>query len=793
MNKVSNKYKISTTPKAFDEAVVTDENVRFTVLCDGLIRIEYSENGVFEDRATQTVLNRQFDKVNFEVRKDDESISIITDRITLTYLRGKEFAKNTLYAHFYGKRATFDCYWRYGMSEKWNLKGTARTLDFFEGETKIENGIMSLDGFAVLDDSKSLIINEDGWIEERTGENIDLYLFAYKDDYYTALKAFYKLSGNVPLLPRYALGNMWSRNWKYTQDEYIELMDRFKKENLPFSVAVVDMDWHIVDVEEKYGTGWTGYTWNKKLFPDYKKFLSSLHERKMAVTLNLHPADGVRPYEVMYPEMAEAMGALDGNTIEFECTDKNFIEKYFEILHNPYDKAGVDFWWIDWQQGKISKYSGLDPMWVLNHYHTIDKNIQGKRGMIMSRYAGIGSHRYPIGFSGDTMIKWETLDFQPYFTATAANAGYTWWSHDLGGFIGGSRDDELTARWVQFGVFSPICRLHSVDNPLLGKEPWNFDEMTEKSMRKFLRLRYRLLPYLYTMNYRNYSEGTPLTAPLYYDYPDEQYGAYDKAYRNEYKFGSEMLAMPITKKSDPITRMGNVKMFIPNGIWFDFFNGRKYSGKKSINIYRNIYEMPVFVKAGGIIPMTDGELTNDVSNPSKLKVKVFAGADNSFEMYEDAGEGFGYENGEYVKTVFELKHSESPIFTINEPVGDKSLIPDKRDYCVEFVGYTDCGKFVVTENGTEKEFECNDNCITIKDVVGTVKVAFAEDVEIKENNRNDVYDFLLHCQGDNEIKVSIYNLLKNGADITDILLFFENNDVDKNLKYAVIELLTAER
>lgn len=323
MNKVSNKYKISTTPKAFDEAVVTDGNVRFTVLCDGLIRIEYSENGVFEDRATQTVLNRQFDKVDFEVKKDDETISIITDRITLTYLRGKEFTQNTLYAHFYGKRSAFECYWRYSLDKNCNLKGTARTLDFFEGETKLENGIMSLDGFAMLDDSETFILDNDGWIEEKNGDDIDFYLFAYKDDYYTALKAFYKLSGNVPLLPRYALGNMWSRNWKYTQDEYIELMDRFKKENLPFSVAVVDMDWHIVDVEEKYGTGWTGYTWNKKLFPDYKKFLSGLHERKMAVTLNLHPADGVRPYEVMYPEMAEAMGASDGNTIEFECTDKN--------------------------------------------------------------------------------------------------------------------------------------------------------------------------------------------------------------------------------------------------------------------------------------------------------------------------------------------------------------------------------------------------------------------------------------------------------------------------------------
>lgn len=254
-----------------------------------------------------------------------------------------------------------------------------------------------------------------------------------------------------------------------------------------------------------------------------------------------------------------------------------------------------------------------------------------------------------------------------------------------------------------------------------------------------------------------------------------------------------MIVMPITKKSDGVTRMGNTKMLVPEGIWFNFFNGRKYSGKKSINIYRNIYEMPVLVKAGGIIPMTDGEVTNDVSNPSQLKVRVFAGTDNSFEMYEDAGEGFRYENGEYVKTVFELKHSERPIFTINDPVGDKSLIPDNRDYCVEFVGYTDCGKFAVTENGKEKEFVQDGNHIIIKNVVGTVKVEFAENVEIKENDRNDVYDFLLHCQGDNEIKVSIYNLLKNGADITDILLFFENNDVDKNLKMAVLELLMADR
>lgn len=792
MKKLNEKYKVNISPKPDNSHFVVDGNCRFTVLCDGLIRIEYDKDKTFEDRATQVVLNRNFDSVKFQVKKDEEKIIIITDRITLTYYRGCEFAPNTLFAHFYGERSAFHFYWRYGLSKQWNLKGTTRTLDLVDGEIELEDGIMSLDGFTELDDSKSLIINDEGWIEERK-ECTDFYLFAYKDDYYTALKAFYTLTGNTPLLPKYALGNMWSRNWKYTQDEYISLMDKFKKENIPFSVAAVDMDWHIVDIDKKYGAGWTGYTWNENLFSNYKKFLSDLHERNLAVTLNVHPADGIRPYEKMYHEMAEALNVPDCETVEFDIADKDFLEKYFEILHNRYDKDGVDFWWIDWQQGETSKYKNLDPMWMLNHYHTLDKNAQGKRGIILSRYAGIGSHRYPIGFSGDTIISWKSLDFQPYFTANAANAGYTWWSHDIGGYIGGVRDDEMVTRWVQLGVFSPICRLHSTLDPLLSKEPWNYDELSERTMKLFLQLRHKLIPYLYTMNYRTHTDKKPLVAPLYYDYPSESYGAYDKKYRNEYLFGSEMIVMPITKKSDTTTRMGSAEMLIPDGIWFDFFNGRKYCGKKSMEVYRSINEMPVLVKAGGIIPMADGDISNDISNPKKMRIRVFAGADNEFELYEDKGEGFDYINGSYVTTTYSICHSEKPEFEISEPMGDKTLIPAMRDYCIEFVGYTNCDDFIVTENGNAKAFSVKNNCIIIENVSGNIVVRFNKSVDIKENDRDEIFDFLIRCQGNNSQKRTLYNLIKNNAELSDILMFFAKNEVDKNMKMALIELLTADK
>ena len=247
-----------------------------------------------------------------------------------------------------------------------------------------------------------------------------------------------------------------------------------------------------------------------------------LHKRNMKITLNVHPADGVRAYEQAYERVAKRMG-IDPDSqepVQFDVTDRHFLEVYFEELHHPLEEEGVDFWWLDWQQGTVTKIPGLDPLWMLNHFHYLDSARRGKRRLTFSRYAGIGSHRYPIGFSGDTVISWDSLKFQPYFTATASNAGYGWWSHDIGGHMHGVRDDELTARWVQLGVFSPLNRLHSTDNPFNGKEPWKYNKITQSIMEEFLRLRHKLVPYLYTMNRYASRDGQPLVRPMYWMEPE---------------------------------------------------------------------------------------------------------------------------------------------------------------------------------------------------------------------------------------------------------------------------------
>ena len=798
-------YRYKTSPVASDDAIVKGNKYRFTILTSQLLRIEYSENGCFEDRATQTAINRCFDVPKFSVFEKDDILTITTEHIELTYNKEKPFMSTTLKLCYNGKNSNvyaggYSTVWSYGTNISNPLKGTARTLDNVNGTRNLEDGIMSRGFVTVLDDSNSLIICEDGSILPRNEKSIDQYLFCYGDsekrfDYKACLKDFYTLTGKSPLLPRFALGNWWSRYHAYTQEEYVDLMKRFKVENIPFSVAVIDMDWHYVDIDSKYGTGWTGYTWNKELFPEHREFLGFLHSEGLEPSLNLHPQEGVSAHETAYEKMAEAMGIepKSKKNVPFEIENPEFIENYFEHLHHPLEKEGVRFWWLDWQQGNTTRVEGLDPLWMLNHFHYIDNCKNGNRGILLSRYAGPGSHRYPIGFSGDTHITWESLDFQPYFTASASNIGYGWWSHDIGGHMLGYRDEELATRWIQLGTFSPINRLHSSESEFNGKEPWKYNKIAEFSMKKFLKLRHELIPYLYTMNYRASEMGEPLVQPLYYDYSCNE--AY--SYKNEFKFGTEMIVSPITSPCDSKTRMGNVKTYIPDGIWYDFFNNRRYNGGKVMTLFRDMYEMPVLVKGGGIVPMANLKKVNDIENPVDMKIKVFAGESNTFELYEDDGNTDAYKSGKYSITKMILEWGEKPVFTIDAPKGDLSIIPESRRYEIEFIGIANCEDIVITENGTEKKCEIfyGDRMLTVvaDNVCGTLSIQFNSDIKMSENKIwqelcgiIEKFENVPNC-----LKDQIYNTMKKSTSFAELTGNLVQLNLDEKVLLALCEIINA--
>lgn len=653
--------------------VIEGENYRFTVMTDYLMRIEWSVDGQFETRQTYFAQDRNFatpTTVQVHRHRQEHELEIETDGFHL-YYEGGPFSDKTLWIDAkYGYEPYFSR-WLFGRELiGGNLFGTAQTLDEADGEIPLAEGIVSRHGYALIDDADNNVILENQELGPQNRDQTDLYYFAYGHQYLQSIKDYFKLSGVPPILPRYALGNWWSRYYAYTQAEYQALFTRFDQEKVPFSVAVIDMDWHQTDIPISEGSGWTGYTWNQALFPKHQQLLAWLHQKGMKVTLNVHPAAGIRSFEKNYPAVAQHL-ALDAETKEpavFDLQNPAFRRAYFEDVHHPLEDEGVDFWWIDWQQDRYFNNDGFNVLKALNHYHYLDNQKRNDgNALILSRYAGPGSQRYPLGFSGDTWISWESLKFQPYFTATASNIGYSWWSHDIGGHMIGSYDPELQTRWLQYGVFSPINRLHSSDNPFSGKEPWRYPVENRQIMDTFLRLRHQLIPYLDSENIKTNLDGVPLVQPIYYQYP-EMDTYYD--YRDEYFFGSELLVSAIVTKREPQLQQSKATTWLPEGTWYDFFTHQKYAGEREINLYRPLGQYPVLVKQGGIIPMTESAHQNLTTLPEAIVVNIFGCADHEYVMYEHLGD-------QIATTTFKLTQAGHLAVTVVDP---KQIVPSTRTF-----------------------------------------------------------------------------------------------------------------
>lgn len=700
---------IQFAPEANPAAIVQHDDVRFTILTSRLIRLEYSPNGHFEDRPSQAFWYRHQPVPAFEWSQDGERLAITTQDLRLEYRPGGAgFTSDHLSIRLLPEGPT----WRYGQPDRGNLRGTTRTLDKVSGSTRLDPGLLSRDGWVVVDDSTSLVFNEAAWLEPRGAVpgTLDLYFFGYGRAFRDCLRDYCRLTGSAPLLPRWALGNWWSRYWTYSDNDLRRLMTEFRDHEVPLSVCVIDMDWHLVNVDEGVN-GWTGYTWNNDLFPDPADFIAWLHAQGLKTALNLHPALGVRPHEVMYADMAARLGIdpATRTTIPFDIADPDFTAAYFEVLHHPQEAIGVDFWWIDWQQGTRTKIGGLDPLWWLNHLHFHDLGREGKRPFIFSRWGGLGNHRYPIGFSGDTVVSWETLAFQPYFTATAANVAYGWWSHDIGGHMQGIEEPELYARWVQYGVFSPILRLHSTKNPFHERRPWAYSAEVFRIAREAMQLRHALIPYLYTMSRLDEVQNQALARPMYHDYPDH---AEAYACPQQYLFGTELIAAPYTAPADPETRLSRQAFWLPAGDWYHVFTGQYYRGDAWYARYGSLDDTPIFAPAGAIIPLGPRAAWGGVDNPAELQVHVFAGADGRFTLYEDDGLSRDYQRGAFALTTiaqrWESSSGSSQLkITLSPVAGDTAILPNNRRYEFHIYGISEPAQLVLRVDGIQRDVGFN--------------------------------------------------------------------------------------
>ena len=680
-------------PKADEKAQVVAGNARFTVLTPQMIRMEWSEDGKFEDRATLTFVNRKLDVPQFKVKQSKSKLTITTSHVTLTYKKGAKFSAENLSAEILvaGKKVV----WHYGDVDTQNLMGTTRTLDGYyalnhpknrkKKLSPMETGLLSRSGWSVVDDSSRHVFvpvesHWKNWVECRPeGDRLDLYLFAYGHEYTKALKDYTRVAGDIPLPPKYTFGYWWSRYWQYSDNELRDLVETMRSMDIPLDVLIIDMDWHETwglsrynPKKDEYGqrVGWTGYTWKQQLFPSPENFLKWCHKQNLKTSLNLHPASGIQPYEEPYKRFTEAYGwKEEGKSVPYKMSEQKWADAYFNTVLGPMEKQGIDFWWLDWQQWVTSKYiKDLNNTFWLNHtfnHHMAEKG--NDRPMIYHRWGGLGSHRYQVGFSGDVYIAWEALAFMPWFTSTASNVCYGYWGHDIGGHMFHKEDEKVTnpelyLRWLQNAVFTPIFKTHCTKNSVIERRIWQFpNHMLD--MRATMHLRYALVPYIYAAARQTFDTGVAMCRPMYYSHPE-----HDKAYNSpeQYMFGDNLLVASIVSPANKATGMASRKVWLPKGEkWFNMVSGKMYDGSdEDVEIHCTLSENPYFAKAGSIIPMYPKSVRNLQQTLNSYVLTFVPGGDGETTIYEDDGKSKEYSTAYATTKVTKRTEGNKVVITI---------------------------------------------------------------------------------------------------------------------------------
>ena len=696
-------------PVADPAAIVVSGNARFTVLTSRMIRIEYSSTKQFEDRATLAIVNRRLPVPAFSSEESDGYLYIRTADVTLRYkvgsvIRATDKKPDNLMVSFDLNGIT--CTWYPGKDDALNLLGTNRTLDTAWGDNarnKLEKGLLSRAGWSIIDESPSttrgdgsttlpMAPNEDGymwWEKTADTKSVDWYFLGYGHQYKECIKDFIKVGGRVPLPPKYIFGYWYSRYWAYTQSDFINIIRDVENNDIPMDVIIMDMDWH--------KSGWTGWSWNTSRISNPTYLINFMHTHGLRTALNLPPSDGIKNSEDKYKDLRIAMGLPSSytETIPWTIQDYSFARPFFDNVIRPLEKQGVDFWWLDWQQEKtVGEHANakgytltdgadkLSETFWCNHtfFEDMQKNRPELRPVIYHRWGGLGSHRYPICFSGDTWAAWSTLGYEIFFTSNASNVCYAYWGHDLGGHQGGDNDPELLLRWLQFGAFTPIFRTHATNDSKLERKIWKYSNFTQ--LREAVRMRYQMFPYYYTAARETYDTGIGMNRPLYYEWPEEN-NAY--VYEDEYMFGNDMLVAPIYTASKNGVSSRNI--WLPAGLWWDVTENRLREGGEVFRANYTLDEFPVFYRPGSVIPFYPVQ-RSVVTNPEEIILKVVPGADGTGTFYEDNGDNQDYIGNGWARTTFSYQNisPSSKRLVISPRNGSFEGMPTTRTWTVQFLG-----------------------------------------------------------------------------------------------------------
>ena len=642
-------------------------DARFQALSPTLIRMEYSPTGHFIDEPSVAASRRSDTSDQSHVTEKDGTLTIDTGKMTVSYkLDSGPFTAENL------KIAWDDHAWKPGDKDDENLGGVPASLDNRSTVAVTDPGPLSRNGWFFLDDSRTALFDKD-WVKPRPEKDSqDWYFFVYRQDYPYLLSELAKLLGPVPMVPRYVFGSWFGSRAGYSDIEWKMLVDQFREEDLPLDILVLDSD-------STTKITWSGYDWDAEQMPDPKGFFGWMKKQGVRVTVNEHFGPLTPVNDSNFETIRQAMGLpADAKEIPHDLANQKYATMFMDLLHKPALDMGMAFWWQD--GAAPANMEGLDAyLWTRHIEYEGSEGITGKRAYAFCRLGPAwGSHRYGGYFTGDLHGVWESLPVMIPATIRSGNMLVPYVNNLCGGVFVVDLPVELYQRWIQFGSFSPIIWFHGLWGLRL---PWEYGAEGIETYRRFVGLRYEMIPYTYTYSRIAHETGLPLVRGMYLEYPGQE-AAY--THDQQYMFGKEFLVAPITSPGNgkPVIK----EIYLPAGEdWFDYFTGDIHQGGRTIAYECPIDRMPLFVKAGSIIPMAPPMDYSDQKPVDPLTLDVYAGKPAEFKLYEDDGISLDYRKGAYAWTTFRFNPQSGVLAIGSCPPKFKGQLA-KRSYIIRLHG-----------------------------------------------------------------------------------------------------------
>jgi len=704
--------------------------LKLQVCTDSIIRVRYSATATFSDRPDYVITKTRWPETKWTMQSTDDAVTLTTSRLAVTVTRkdggityrdlegkqllqeatrkltpvkvnGEDTYRAESFINIYGSREAL-----YGLGQHqagvWNYRG--ESVDISQDNTNIAVPLLlSSQGYGLYwnNDSRSRFNNRFAnymYITSEVADTIDYYFF-YGPDFDRIIAAYRELTGQAPMFGKWAYGFWQCKNRYKSQEEILEIAKKYRDLHIPVDNIVQDWFWWNRKGEHVFNTN----------YPDPKGMIDQLHAENFHLMISVWPF--FEPGSAVYDEMEKRGWFVDkfkfakppyhtNGMAVYDATNPEARKYYWQLMDKALFNIGVDAWWLDTTEpetegqeenillghklaaGSGDRYVNIYPLMTTGAVYDGQRSASDKkRVFILSRSAFAGDQRYGVtAWSGD--INSDFFSFRRQIPAglNFALSGIPYWTTDIGGFVSGDPGDpayrELFIRWFQYGTFNPILRVHGT-RKTNQNELWSYGPDAQKILVSFDRLRYRMLPYIYSLAWKTTSESYTPMRPLVMDFRTDVRA---QNIGDQFMYGPAFLVSPVTEP-DATTR----RLYLPQAKWYDFWTGSTIGGGKTIDASAPLDRLPLYIRAGSILPLGPDEEWSTEKPADPIELRIYRGADADFTLYEDENDTYNYENGAYATIPLHWDEAKQTL-TIGDRKGQFPGMKESRTFQVVFAG-----------------------------------------------------------------------------------------------------------